>query len=375
MDPQLLHTIEAAKEATTHLIEACRKNGHLYRKNPKAVAQVNRTGKWLLNALGALRKTLDNSPTDESQKSWSTSFRPQPQGAVSPMSHIVKITTRVKDTAAVHSACQRLNLPEPSQGTTSLFSGEATGLIVKLDGWQYPIVINTEDGTVQFDNFNGIWGEKAQLDRFLQAYAVEVTKQQARKKGFNVSEQALEDGSIRLQIIEGSWNDNPATTHYSPGYHSRARAATSASASETQVTVGTGKGRPGPLDEQAKESISRRRTAPTVSDPFGEKHHPIGGINVSEWLEKRTIAIVSACMKRDGQPDLVLNEVAVTQEEAENGIHYYLVEAQLLEAGYEEPFVHFAQDESPSFLHPAVRNHLGLPSFKEPLIASISEQT
>jgi hypothetical protein len=90
------------------------------------------------------------------------------------------------------------------------------------------------------------------------------------------------------------------------------------------------------------------------------------------WSGKRKIAVVSACMKADGTPTFALNEVAVTQDEAENGIHYYLVEADLLEAGFEEPFVHFDHDEAPPFLHPAVRQHLAIthtannPS-KEPL--------
>jgi hypothetical protein len=77
---------------------------------------------------------------------------------------------------------------------------------------------------------------------------------------------------------------------------------------------------------------------------------------------KRRIAIVTACMNSNGSPEFVLNEAVVSQEEAENGIHYYLAEADLFLHGYEEPFVHFDQDEAPAFLHPAVRKHLGLPS-------------
>jgi len=76
--------------------------------------------------------------------------------------------------------------------------------------------------------------------------------------------------------------------------------------------------------------------------------------------DKRQIAIVSACMRRDGTPSFAVNEVTVTQEEAENGVHYYLAEAQLLEDGFEEPFVHFADDERPPFLLPAVRQHLAI---------------
>jgi hypothetical protein len=77
-----------------------------------------------------------------------------------------------------------------------------------------------------------------------------------------------------------------------------------------------------------------------------------------QWTDKRKVAIVSACMKLDGTPALVLNEVLATQSEVESGIHFYLAEAELLEAGYEEPWVHFDSFESPEFLHPAVRQHL-----------------
>jgi hypothetical protein len=76
--------------------------------------------------------------------------------------------------------------------------------------------------------------------------------------------------------------------------------------------------------------------------------------------DKRTIAVVSACMTAAGLPDFALNEVDVTPEEAENGIHYYLAEAQLLQDGYQEPFVNFDATEGPAFIHPAVREYLGL---------------
>jgi hypothetical protein len=78
------------------------------------------------------------------------------------------------------------------------------------------------------------------------------------------------------------------------------------------------------------------------------------------WKGKRSLAIVSACMNADGTPALTLNQVEVTQEEAENGIHYYLVEADLLEAGFEGHFVPFDELEAPFFLHTAVRAYLGL---------------
>jgi hypothetical protein len=120
------------------------------------------------------------------------------------MSHIVSIQTRLHDPVAVGAACQRLGLPSPVRGTAKLFSGEATGLLVQLPGWQYPAVIDTATGTVQFDNFEGHWGEQAQLDRLLQMYAIEKAKLEARKKGYTVTEQSVSGGSIKLQIIEGA---------------------------------------------------------------------------------------------------------------------------------------------------------------------------
>ena len=48
------------------------------------------------------------------------------------------------------------------------------------------------------------WGEEQHLNRFLQLYAVEKAKLEARTKGYAVSEQALADGSIKLSIHEGA---------------------------------------------------------------------------------------------------------------------------------------------------------------------------
>ena len=117
------------------------------------------------------------------------------------MSHIVQ--TKLRDREAVRAACRRLSLPEPVHGTAALFSGSATGLIIHLPEWQYPVIVDTELGTVQYDNYGGAWGEQAQLDALLQAYAVERARLEARRKGFAVQEQKLPDGSIQLFIQEG----------------------------------------------------------------------------------------------------------------------------------------------------------------------------
>jgi hypothetical protein len=119
------------------------------------------------------------------------------------MSHIVTIATEVRDPDAVAAACRRLGLFEPVQGTATLFEGQATGLLVKLPGWLFPVVCDTTTGSVRYDNYNGSWGRQEHLGRFLQAYALESAGIEARKRGHQVFEQALSDGSIRLTIQVG----------------------------------------------------------------------------------------------------------------------------------------------------------------------------
>ena len=119
------------------------------------------------------------------------------------MSHIVTIATEVRDPDAVAAACRRLGLPEPVPGTATLFEGRATGLLVKLPGWLYPVVCDTATGSLRYDNYNGSWGRQEHLGRFLQAYAIERARIEARKRGHQVIEQSLADGSIKLTIQVG----------------------------------------------------------------------------------------------------------------------------------------------------------------------------
>ena len=119
------------------------------------------------------------------------------------MSHIVEIKTEIRDEAGVKAACTRLQIPLPEHKTCKLFSATATGLAVQLPGWLYPVVCNLQTGQVQYDNYNGHWGEQKHLNSFLQAYAVEKAKIEARKKGHTCSETRLEDGSIRVTVKVG----------------------------------------------------------------------------------------------------------------------------------------------------------------------------
>jgi len=116
------------------------------------------------------------------------------------VSHIVTIQTQVRDPAAIAAACSRLGLPSPVRRTVQLFSEVAEGLAVELPGWHYPVVCDVGSGSLKFDNYGGAWGDQKELYRFLQAYAVEKARIEAHKRGHSVSEQLLNDGSIKLTI-------------------------------------------------------------------------------------------------------------------------------------------------------------------------------
>ncbi|WP_166831815.1 DUF1257 domain-containing protein [Thalassoroseus pseudoceratinae] len=119
------------------------------------------------------------------------------------MSHIVVIQTEVRNVEAMGLACRRLELPLPVYGEAQLFSGRQTGWQVSLPEWRYPVVADVASGQLAFDHFGGRWGDPQHLDRFLQSYAVELAKLEARKQGHTATEELLVDGSIKVTVSVG----------------------------------------------------------------------------------------------------------------------------------------------------------------------------
>jgi len=119
------------------------------------------------------------------------------------VSHTVTIKTKITDVVAIQAACNRLKLPQPTRGEVRLFDRVATGIGVHLDGWRFPICVES-DGNLLYDHFQGFWGSPEKLDQFQQAYAVEKAKLEARKQGYTCQESVLADGSIRLNVLVGA---------------------------------------------------------------------------------------------------------------------------------------------------------------------------
>jgi len=116
------------------------------------------------------------------------------------MSHTVTVKTKIIDLAGIQAACHRLKLPQPTEGEVRLFDRLAHGIGIQLDGWRFPVCIESS-GNLLYDNFGGFWGLPEKLDQFQQAYAVEKAKLEARKQGYTCQESVLADGSIRLNVL------------------------------------------------------------------------------------------------------------------------------------------------------------------------------
>ena len=54
--------------------------------------------------------------------------------------------------------------------------------------WTYPVVCDVATGELNFDNYSGGWGEQKELDKFLQAYAVEKARLESHKRGHTLTE-------------------------------------------------------------------------------------------------------------------------------------------------------------------------------------------
>jgi hypothetical protein len=119
------------------------------------------------------------------------------------LSHIVTVDTEVRDLRAIQAACARLDLPAPHAGDVQFLTGKVSGLLVHLTSWRFPLVCQLQTGALRYDNYEGRWGDKAHLNRFLQAYAIERARLEARRNGHTVTEQPLEDGSVKLTIQLG----------------------------------------------------------------------------------------------------------------------------------------------------------------------------
>jgi gamma-glutamylcyclotransferase (GGCT)/AIG2-like uncharacterized protein YtfP len=123
------------------------------------------------------------------------------------MSHKTTIKTEIYDIEALKKACEKfdevaeIKVAEKGQEIEGrLYQGTTKGAaVVKFKSWNYPVIIKT-DGTVEFDNYGGNWGDQKHLDKLSQLYAAEAVVQKVKTKGLRIlSQETTAEGRIRIQ--------------------------------------------------------------------------------------------------------------------------------------------------------------------------------
>jgi pyridoxine 5'-phosphate synthase PdxJ len=133
------------------------------------------------------------------------------------MSHTVTTkSVRVKNADILEKAVKALqakgievSLPnDTTHKSVKLYASQHAGIAVKLDGWNYPVVIDTTKGELYYDNYNGSWGKQEKLDELLQEYVKQEAIDVYASQGFMVDEfntKYLENGDLELHLKAHSW--------------------------------------------------------------------------------------------------------------------------------------------------------------------------
>jgi len=121
------------------------------------------------------------------------------------MSHISKIELEVRDLGVLAQACARLGLELQRDRTTFKWYGQqgTCDHRIRVPGTDYQVGVRARDGRYELvcDFFDRSLAKALGPNGGLlkQAYAVEKTRLEARRKGYSVLEQPTETG-LRLRI-------------------------------------------------------------------------------------------------------------------------------------------------------------------------------
>lgn len=121
------------------------------------------------------------------------------------MSHISKIELEVKDLGILSQACRKLGLEFIRDQESFKWYGRESvcSHAIKVPGADYEIGVTAQDGRYDLacdfydPSLEKVIGKQGGLLK--QAYAVEKTKNEARKKGYSVIERQTQAG-IRLHV-------------------------------------------------------------------------------------------------------------------------------------------------------------------------------
>lgn len=80
-------------------------------------------------------------------------------------------------------------------GKHKLFAGSVDGFGFTLPEWRYPLVL-TPGGELKFDDYNGSWGNRKDIEKITSIYGIEAAREAANTLGWQVQDQP--NGSIQV---------------------------------------------------------------------------------------------------------------------------------------------------------------------------------
>lgn len=114
------------------------------------------------------------------------------------MSHTVSIEATLTDHGCVQSAAKALNWQVLETKEHALFSSKETGLGIQIPNWKYPVVVK-QDGSLKFDDYNGRWGNLADINKLKQGYTVALLTKTAQRQGHRVTQRQVGE-TIKLEV-------------------------------------------------------------------------------------------------------------------------------------------------------------------------------
>lgn len=130
------------------------------------------------------------------------------------MSHLLKARIgKIMHIDQLKSAVEECGGEWLGHQTLATYGGEVTGHHFQLydvdkngekKKWRYTCAVRDSDNELVYDNYRGVWGNSATLDKVVQLYARNCAGQALKNEGFTFgSETVDEEGTIKLSY----WRD------------------------------------------------------------------------------------------------------------------------------------------------------------------------
>lgn len=117
-------------------------------------------------------------------------------------SHTVRVAVDYgRSPDALQAAVLRMGGTWLGQGRHKLYEAAENGLGFTLPGWHYPVVLRA-DGSLASDDYQGQWGNPADLQTLAKGYALQAARAAAEAQGWMVEE--TEDGLRVYHPLGGS---------------------------------------------------------------------------------------------------------------------------------------------------------------------------